>query len=223
MSLSLREKDLFDNPAPRIPVCLVLDTSTSMYGRPINELNEGVQMFFQEVREDDIACDSAEISIVTFGKGGVVKLLDFDNIERQQVPRLEANGVTPMGQAVELALDLLEQRKKEYSDAGVDYYQPWMVLMTDGCPTDDIKNGVARTQELIAKKKLTVFPVAIGKDADKDVLRMFDPTKEALVLQNVEFKEFFSWLSKSVGSLSSESMPGEEVELKGGPWDGMKI
>jgi len=195
------EKDLVENPATRVPVCLVLDVSSSMTGEPINELNEGVKIFFEAVLEDEVAKRSAEISIVTFGT--VAKLmLDFSDVTKQKIPNLTANGSTPMGEAVNLALDILEKRKRQYSDAGVDYYQPWMVLMTDGAPTDSIDGAIMRTCDLIEREKLTIFPVGIGPHAQLDVLGRFSPKRKPLRLKGLNFKEFFEWLSKSVSQTS---------------------
>jgi uncharacterized protein YegL len=209
--LIIRQQDLVENPTARVPVCLVLDASGSMSGEPIKELNDGVKIFYNSVYEDEIARYSAEICIVTFGSTAKLEL-DFANIERQKVPRIKANGTTPMGSAVELALDLLEQRKQEYSDVGVDYYQPWMVLMTDGKPTDDIKSSVKRTRNLIEQHKLTIFPIGIGEYADMDILARFSPNRTPLRLKGLNFKDFFEWLSKSVTRVS-HSMPGETIEL----------
>ena len=75
--LSIREKDLVENPNARVAICLVLDVSGSMYGSKINELNEGVQLFFNAIRNDEVARYSAEVSIVTFGNA-VTTLLDFE-------------------------------------------------------------------------------------------------------------------------------------------------
>lgn len=131
----IRKEDLVNNPTARIPVCLCLDVSGSMIGEPINELNKGVNMFYDSIRDDEVASFSAEISIVTFGKSGAECVADFASLAiSPNPPILTANGFTPMGEAVNMALDNLKNRKQEYKDAGVDYYQPWLVLMTDGCP-----------------------------------------------------------------------------------------
>ncbi|GAB4200655.1 MAG: hypothetical protein OHK0013_11900 [Sandaracinaceae bacterium] len=131
--LSFHDSDLVSNPTPRVPVCLCLDVSGSMLGAPIEELARGVQLFFDAVRADEVARSSVEVSVVTFGPTRLA--LDFAPIEKQTVPPLVAAGDTPMGNAVLLALDTLERRKTEYRAAGVDYFQPWLVLMTDGQPT----------------------------------------------------------------------------------------
>ena len=207
----LRQEELVENPTARVPICLVLDVSGSMYGSPIDELQQGVTLFFDAIRSDDIAQYSAEIAIVTFG-GVVTRKLDFFSIHRQEVPELYADGDTPMGEAVCVALDMLEARKIEYQNAGIDYYQPWMVLMTDGIPTDDVQEALRRTQNLTASKKLVVFPIAIGDGADVAALSKFAPGRGALKLKGLNFKEFFVWLSQSVSRVS-QSSPGEEIKL----------
>jgi uncharacterized protein YegL len=207
----VRQQELVENPSARVPICLVLDVSGSMSGAPIRELQEGVEMFFNAVRADEVAQYAAEIAIVTFG-GQAKKALDFFAINRQEIPSLEATGDTPMGQAVVLALDLLEARKTEYRNAGVDYFQPWMVLMTDGQPTDSIDLAAQRLKELIASKKITIFPIAIGDGADLNELGRLSPNRPPLRLKGLNFGEFFMWLSRSVSRVS-QSTPGESVAL----------
>lgn len=207
----LRQEDLVENPTARVPICLVLDVSGSMSGAPINELNEGVRLFFDAIKSDDVAQYAAEICVVTFGSS-VTKVLDFMSIERQTVPALSADGATPMGAGVSLGLDLLEARKEDYKRAGVDYYQPWLVVMTDGEPTDDISMAAARIKSLVVGKKLSVFPIGIGSSANMIKLGNLSPTRPPLRLQGLNFKEFFTWLSRSVSRVS-QSTPGESVEL----------
>lgn len=214
--MNLQIDDLIDNPTTRVPVVLCLDTSGSMMGEKIKELNEGVKQFFQAVLEDEIAKYSVELCIVTFNSK-VQSVLDFASIERQ-VPafskiKLIASGNTAMGTAVNLSLDLLEKRKKEYQDKGVDYWQPWLVLMTDGQPTESITAAAERTAKLIRDRKLTVFPIGIGEGASMSHLGQFSaPGRPPLKLKGLMLSEFFSWLGKSVKS-TSQSTPGTSVKL----------
>ena len=211
----LRKEDLVNNPTPRVPVCLCLDVSDSMDGYPISELNSGVSLFYKELRSDIVARYSAEICIITYG-GQVSCVLDFASLEAQGDPPIfRATGLTPMGEAVNLALDQLEKRKNEYKEYGVDYFQPWLVLMTDGIPNGDSKElsrAMERCANLVQQKKLTVFPIGIGPNADMNTLRRFSPKRSPVKLKELRFSDFFSWLSKSV-SRTSQSIPGEKVEL----------
>ena len=212
----VRLEDLVSNPTARVPVCLCLDTSGSMDGTPIDELNRGVELFYEAIKDDETALYSAEISIVTFGGSDAKCIRDFASLELEpNAPTLLANGLTPMGEAVNLGLDLLDKRKEEYKDKGVDYYQPWIVLMTDGSPNGDsseLKRAIDRTVSMINEKKLTIFPIGIGANADMGILSQFSPKRPPLKLQGLKFKEFFTWLSKSV-SKTSQSTPGEVIKL----------
>jgi len=235
----LRQQDLVTNPTTRLPVCLCLDVSGSMNrtegGTPtgrqefidgamwdivtggttaLQELKQGIKYFFEAIKNDEVARYSVELSIVVF-QDNATTILDFANIDRQRVPSLTAQGSTAMGEGVNLALDILEQRKKEFSSKGVDYYQPWMVLITDGYPTDNTSNAINRVKKLGQNKKLTLFPVATGNDADINILKEFSTLKNNMVLkvQSAEhFKELFEWLSQSV-TIASQSLPGDKPKL----------
>lgn len=213
--LIIGREELVNNPTARVPVCLCLDTSGSMSGARIDELNEGIRMFYESIKEDEMALYSAEISIVTFGKD--VKCIEnFSTLENQEAsPILTAGGLTPMGEGINLALDLLEKRKKEYQEVGVDYYQPWIVVMTDGESNgnpQELEKAISRTVSLLSEKKLIIFPIGIGGEADMNVLKRLSPNRTPLKLKGLNFKEFFAWLSQSV-SRTSQSTPGEKIEL----------
>ena len=104
----IRIEDLVNNPTARVPVCLCLDTSASMAGEAITELNKGIKLFYDAIRKDETAFYSAEISIVTFGTKAKC-VTDFSSLQVQTTPpKLKASGKTPMGEAVKLALNMLE-------------------------------------------------------------------------------------------------------------------
>ena len=199
---------LIDVPFTRVPVCLALDTSGSMAGEKIEELNRGIEAFYNSVMSSEEARFSVDLSIVSFGKGGVNKILNFDMITNQVLPRLEADDLTPMGEGIREALNMLENRKTEYKTYGNQYYQPWLVIMTDGFPTDDYKGIAQEVSNRVLSKKLSVFPIAIG-DADTNIIEEFSPKRRALRLKGLNFVEFFEWLSQSVVSLSQSNSEQE--------------
>jgi uncharacterized protein YegL len=210
--LTIGDEELADNPTARVPICLLLDVSLSMQGDPIYQLNEGVKMFINEIINDDMTRFSADITILTFG-GHVSQVFEFGNIEEQEIPIFTAVSTTPMAEAVIQAVELLEDRKKTYRDNGVDYFQPWIVLMTDGGPTDEqylIDEATKKTSDMIKNKKLVMFSIGIGNDADFDFLQEFGSSPAQL--KGLKFKEFFQWLSQSVSTIS-DSMPGDKIEL----------
>lgn len=239
--LILRRQDLITNPTSRVPICLVLDASGSMsevvegtfertgqtYYKDnqkweavtggitrLELMNEGVKLFFDELVNDEIAKYSAEVSVIAFA-GKSETILDFESLSRVHFVELRemAQDGTNIGDAVQMALSLLDTRKQEYQEVGVDYFQPWIVLMTDGKPTEEnYKNIAQEVSRMVLDKQLSVFPVGIGDGADMDVLALFSPKRPPLRLKGLRFKEFFEWLSKSV-SATSQSTPGERIPL----------
>ena len=166
----LEMAEFADNPEPRCPVVLVMDTSGSMKGMPIQELNEGLRAFATALKADRLASLRVEVAVVVFG--GKVRAIDvrgdpqlegkdmvvfnplglalrkptreipfdsrqaFVTVDKFEPPVLAADGGTPMGEAVQRALALLRERKEIYKQNGLDYFRPWMFVISDGKPTD---------------------------------------------------------------------------------------
>lgn len=109
-----------DNPEPRCPCLLLLDTSGSMAGAPITELNAGLLTFKDELASDSLAMKRVEVGIVTFGPVNVVN--PFQTAPNFYPPTLAATGDTPMGAAISQGLDMIRQRKDEYKANGISFY-----------------------------------------------------------------------------------------------------
>ena len=207
------QQDLIDNPSPRCPVALVLDTSGSMDGAPMDALNAGAQLFIEEVKAHDLARWSVDLAVYTAG-GQAQCLQEFIGIEQiGGIAPLHASGQTPLGTAVGMALNDLEARKQAYRDNGVPYYQPWLVIISDGSPTDSWQDAAQRARQLAEKRKLVSLPVGVD-GADLRILSQFS-NKPAVALQGLKFAEFFQWLSASMARVSASTSSDASVNLPG--------
>lgn len=214
--------DLIENPMPRCACILALDTSGSMSGRPIQELKEGFLKFIRTLKEDDIASASVEIGVIAFGDSSSSVILPFTSLLDETVDwahladKLQASGETPMGDAVEKALAMLESRKNEYKRNGVSYYQPWFVMITDGEPTDNWTNSAQQLRN--AERNRKIFPMLVGVEgANLDTLREF--AENPVLLDGLKFQEFFSWLSASMSRVSSSAVEEEVILLPKNGWE----
>lgn len=198
-----------DNPEPRCPCVLLVDSSYSMMGAPIQALNEGLIHFKNDLMADNLALKRVEIAIVSFGPVKVEN--DFQSADHFIPPKLSAEADTPMGGAIERAIDLLEKRKQGYRAHGIPYFRPWIFMITDGSPTDEWRAAADRVHQGEANKSFAFFSVGVH-DADMETLAEI-AVRQPVRLQGLKFRELFQWLSASMRSVS-HSVPGDIVPLE---------
>jgi uncharacterized protein YegL len=206
---------LVDNTEQRTPLVLVLDCSGSMAGAPIAQLNAGLKLLEEELKADAIASKRVRLLLVEIGGMDEARLVgDWQDAMDFVAPVLEANGTTPTGQAVDLALDRIEDQKQQFRAAGVAYTRPWLFLMSDGQPTDAWQQAADRCRQAEAANKVAVFPLAVGAGANPATLGEFSNKGQAAVkqLDGLKFRELFLWLSASM-KVVSQARPGGQAQL----------
>lgn len=190
---------------PRLPICICLDLSGSMRGEKFIKMKEGIADFCNAILNDPKAKRSAEIAVITFNSECTV----YRKFARL-TEAIHLDGVTPrtgtiFSPAINTALDILEQRKMEYQSLGMEYYQPWLLVFSDGLPADKCECVQQRTRELEERKKLLVLPIYIlpsnvkesVKKRTLDFMGGFSATNLVSVDSN-NIKDFFEFLSRSI-------------------------
>ena len=192
----------------RLPVYLLLDTSGSMYGEPIEAVKNGVQVLLSTLRQDPYALETACLSIITFNSNArqdtpLTELASF------QQPELTAGGGTALGGALSLVARRADQEVTKTTMEKKGDWKPLVFIMTDGEPTDDLSRGIADFKK---QKWGMVVACAAGAGANAANLRQI--TENVVQLDTATsdtIKAFFKWVSASVsaGSQKVEEGGGE--------------
>ena len=206
-----------NNPAPRCPVVLLLDTSSSMEGQPIRELNAGLRQFIDETSRDEAASLSVDLEVITFDNKASIAMpfTTVCDVEKNPAP-LIANGMTAMGDALDLAEKELSKRRNMYKNSGISSYRPWVILMTDGGPNDAWEKPAEKMRKMAEAGKITYIGIEIGNSADHYTMSRILPAEPGPVpLQGLKFKQFFRWLTDSLRSVSASAVSDQDNVVYG--------
>ena len=214
------------NPNQRTPCLLILDTSGSMQsntsnGTRIQALNDGIKLLEQSLQDDSTALVRVQLAIVTVGgpQNEASLMMDWTDATHFQSFPLKADGSTPLGKGIKIGLNLVEQIKENLNNSGISYTRPWMMIITDGEPTDGAEewsSAIREAKAAEANRKVEIFTIGV-EGANMAKLSEIS-SKPPLQLDGVKFKELFVWLSSSL-SAASRSRPGDKLELPStDPW-----
>ena len=136
--------------------------------------------------EDELASLRVEIAVITFNSE-IKVVQDFVTVDKFIPRTLEASGEARMGKAIEKALELLEQRKQDYKKSDIQYYRPWIFLITNGQPTDNWQDAAKKIEEAETNGKLLFFAVGV-RDADMETLSeisVYRSEKPTIIYRNL--------------------------------------
>lgn len=192
----------------KLPVYLLLDTSGSMYGEPIEAVKNGVDMLVSALKQDPYALETVNLSIITFASQAKQDS-PLTELSQFQAPRLVASGQTALGAALTLLVERADEEVVKTTAEKKGDWKPLVFIMSDGAPTDDVSRGI---EELKKRKFGMVVACAAGKDANTDVLKRITETVVKLdTLENESIRAFFKWVSASVSAGSVKVDGGNEM------------
>lgn len=193
----------------RLPVYLLLDTSGSMTGEPIEAVKNGVQMMLHSLRQMPQALETAYISIITFDTDAK-QIIPLTDLASFQMVDIKASGVTSFGAALSLLADKVQTEVSKTTLEQKGDWKPMTFIMTDGVPTDDWQSGWNKLKSVY---KGFLVGCAVGGSADTSLLKQI--TNEVVSLQNADsesISQFFKWVTASISTTSTKlEESGKEV------------
>lgn len=204
-----------------LPVYILIDTSGSMKGEPIESVKVGLADMVATLRQDPYALETVSISIITFDRD-VKQVLPLTELENLQLPNIVTpdSGPTHMGMALKMLCDRVEAEVQKGSPEQKGDWRPLLFILTDGKPSDnqEYNNVIPRVKAL---NFASIVGCAAGPRAKTEPLKLL--TDQVFRLDNMDatsFKRFFVWVSdvigiggKSVGTTETLQLPGPPAEV----------
>ena len=204
-----------------LPVYILIDTSGSMKGEPIESVKVGLADMVATLRQDPYALETVCISIITFDRD-VKQVLPLTELENLQLPEIVTpdSGPTHLGQALKMMCDKVEVEVKKGTPEQKGDWRPLLFILTDGKPSDkqEYNKMISRVKAL---NFASIVGCAAGPKADIAPLQQLtDNVFKLDTMDATSFKRFFVWVSdvigiggKSVGTTESLQLPGPPAEV----------
>ena len=198
-----------------LPVILMLDRSSSMGGEKIVTLNKAVNEMIESVKTAGQGEVEISIAVISFGDGGATYDIPLQSVKSiETVFGLNANGMTPMGAALRMAKDLIEDKSVIPSKG----YRPAVVLVSDGGPNDDWESPMREFVGNGRSSKCERYAMAIGTTEADAVLNQFLSGTENKVFradQATQIRDFFKFVTMSVSVRSQSQNPNALLPAAG--------
>lgn len=206
----------------RLPVYFVLDVSESMVGEPLQQVQEGMRMIIQDLRNDPYALETVFVSIIAFA-GKAYNILPLEELYRFYPPQLPVGDGTSLGEALNCLMSDLDRSIQKTTMEAKGDWKPIIFLFSDGVPTDDPSKAIEKWNRGY-RKWCNLIAVSIGDGVDTSlfgqmtdhVLRLKDTDKNS-------FREFFKWVTASIKTSSVSVSNYSDDDMKLAPTDGINL
>jgi uncharacterized protein YegL len=194
----------------RLPVYILIDTSGSMSGEPIEAVKNGLQTLHSALRKDPQAIETAFISVITFSSDAK-QIVPLTEVAAFKPPSVSAGGLTSMGAALNLVTDCANKEVNKGSAQEKGDWKPLVFILTDGMPTDNIEPGLNKFK---AAKWGMVLACAAGRDLDTSVLERIAGENVILLdtCDSNSLTAYFKFLSSSISTSSKKIDSGVEID-----------
>lgn len=198
----------------RLPVYFLLDTSGSMYGEPIQALNNALSGMVNTLRSDPQALDSLWLSIVTFDRE-VKEIVPLTELVQFHLPEITCpqSGPTNTGAALDFIMNRVQQDIIRGNETQKGDWKPLLFLFTDGKPSD-----IALYREKVAEVRKFDFGAVVGCAAghlanDAMLKELTDNVVHLDSADSQTLKAFFKWVSETIEQGNKSQATGENRQL----------
>ena len=205
----------------RLPVYLLIDTSGSMKGEPIESVKVGIEAMLSTLRMDPYALDTVSISIITYDREvrQVLPLTPIDHIQMPDIVTPES-GPTHTGAALEMLCEKVDQEVRKGTHDQKGDWMPILFIMTDGKPSDlqVYKDAITKVRQ---HQFTNIVALAAGPKARTEELCLLtDKVFQIDAVDGTAFMKFFKWVSgiieeggKSMGATDDIALPPPPEEV----------
>lgn len=219
------EAEEVQNYSQKCCVALVLDTSSSMAGASIDQLNFGIRSFLDEISADKPNLgQKLELGIITFDSA-VTRVSEPKLAESIDFKPLTVNGTTMMVDGVREGIKMVGQRKQWYKSTGQTYFRPWVIMITDGDPDSDQQGELPKLAAEIRQgmDDEDFWFMAIGVTGAKmsTLEQISHDNMKPHKISGLKFSEFFRWLSSTIGDVAKGQNVSDAMKKNSDDaWDG---
>lgn len=222
--LRLEDSDLIMNKSPRMPICIVIETSDEILSDAsmIRNINKGMESLIREIQGSLSLQSLADICVISFGTEAV-RSRAFGTLKPDEVIEPKPIGGTPdLSAALTMAVKELQLRLNDYEKNGVKRYTPVLFILGSDLLVDEFSPAFSQINHWSRTGKLSVIPVAIGEQQGNSLSRL-TVNGEVFQMNSMNYDSIFSTLGKSIEMLSRSSANAvESLQLKSIDWNDFK-
>lgn len=205
----------------RLPVYILIDTSGSMMGEPIESVKVGLSDMIASLRVDPYALETVCVSIITYDKNvnQILKLTELADLKLPDIVCSES-GPTHMGAALDKLCNCYDKEINKGTIQQKGDWAPLLFVLTDGKPSD-----LLVYDEVLPKVKqhqfTNIVACAAGPKAKIEPLKKLTDNVFTLeTMDSASFKKFFEWVTinvqqggKTIGVSNSIELPTPPAEV----------
>lgn len=193
----------------RLPTYLLVDTSDSMQGEPIEAVANGLGVLSSVLQKDPQAIESVWLSVITFGRKAEQKI-PLTELTEFKVPVFATGGQRMLGAALNLVCDCWAHEVNHGASGQPGDFSPLVFILTDGVPDDLAAKDLERFRSIHWGCAVSC---AAGPGADKRLLEKITPecVVELATADQASLSAFFKWTSISYPVRGLTERPSEAL------------